>query len=248
MTGEKGDGILRILVTNDDGINAEGLTRLVRLAVRLGEVVMAAPDLQYSGSSHSVTFRHDIPIREYMLLGEKVRGFSISGTPADCVRIAMDALFIPRPDVTFVGINHGLNCGVDSLYSGTVGAGMESLIHGVPAICFSEELDGSGEVADSFLLDIAEEVLSRVDGNPRLYNVNFPNGSLSECRGILWDRIPTSSSSYEDHYALEEIEPGRYNARLLAKRIDCGEIGSDLRAVLDGWISVGTLRSIIDLS
>lgn len=235
---------MRILVTNDDGIGAEGLVRLVRMATRLGETVVAAPDCQYSGCSHSVTFRHDIPVRSYVMPRVQVRAYSVSGTPADCVRIAMDALFIPRPDVTFVGINHGLNCGTDLQYSGTLGAGLESLLYGVPAICFSEDLGGSGEVSDYYMRDIADEILRCNIAPPFLYNVNFPAVSLPECRGILRDRIPASHGCYEDHYDIEEIAPGKYNTRLLAKRVDRSEAGSDLQAVLDGWISIGTLRSV----
>ena len=139
----------RILVVNDDGIGAEGIVRLAAAAKNLGEVWVVAPGQQCSAMSHCITVRGSLQIRQEDFPVPGVKAYSVAGTPADCVKVGIRHLMQDRPDVVFSGINCGYNVGVDILYSGTVGAAMEALVNGIPAIAFSEERGGTSEVADA---------------------------------------------------------------------------------------------------
>src|SRR5512132_4218895 len=123
---------MRLLVTNDDGILAQGIECLRAAAEPLGEITVVAPDREQSATSHSLSLHH--PLRP-VSRGE--RRFQVDGTPTDCVMLAVEALLDERPDFVLSGINHGQNMGEDVLYSGTVAAAMEGLALGIPSIAFS---------------------------------------------------------------------------------------------------------------
>src|SRR3954468_3390353 len=123
---------MRLLISNDDGILAQGIECLIAAAEPLGEVTVVAPDREQSATSHSLTLHH--PLRPVMR-GE--RRWQVDGTPTDCVMLAMEALMPERPDFVLSGINHGQNMGEDVLYSGTVAAAMEGLALGIPSLAFS---------------------------------------------------------------------------------------------------------------
>src|SRR5512147_763130 len=123
---------MRLLVTNDDGILAQGMECLIAAAEPLGEVTVVAPDREQSATSHSLTIHH--PLRP-VSRGE--RRWQVDGTPTDCVMLAIEALMPSRPDFVLSGINHGHNMGEDVLYSGTVAAAMEGLALGIPSIAIS---------------------------------------------------------------------------------------------------------------
>ena len=128
---------MRILVVNDDGIKAPGIKRLVQMAAGLGEVWVVAPAAQCSAMSHRITVRGDLEVKPYDFPATGVTAYSVWGTPADCVKVALGCLMTEKPDIVFSGINAGYNVGRDILYSGTIGAAMEALCWGVPAIAFS---------------------------------------------------------------------------------------------------------------
>ena len=125
-----------ILLTNDDGIYAEGLRFLSEAASALGEVRIVAPDVEQSAVGHSITLYDPIRAREVIKNGE-LYGHGISGTPADSVKLALYSLLPRRPDLAMSGINNGANLGINVLYSGTVSAATEAAILGVPALAFS---------------------------------------------------------------------------------------------------------------
>ena len=119
---------MRILIVNDDGIRSSGLISLARMAVELGEVWVAAPESQCSAMSHRISVFGAVGVQpepDFPVNG--VKAYSISGSPADCVKVALAYIMKERPDVVFSGINNGYNVGIDILYSGTVGAAMEAL-------------------------------------------------------------------------------------------------------------------------
>ena len=131
---------MRILVVNDDGIGSAGICCLADLAMQLGEVWVAAPEGQCSAMSHRISVYGAINVkRENDFPVRGVRAYRIGGTPSDCVKVALDHLMPEKPDLVFSGINHGYNVGVDILYSGTVGAAMEALVNGIPAMAFSSD-------------------------------------------------------------------------------------------------------------
>ena len=125
-----------ILVTNDDGINARGIQSLAEYLMPLGDVVVVAPDGARSGQSAAITV--NVPLR--LALVEEREGytsFKTTGTPVDCIKLALNVLFADRPDLIVSGINHGSNSGVSVIYSGTMGAVFEGIVQDIPSIGFS---------------------------------------------------------------------------------------------------------------
>lgn len=192
---------MRILIVNDDGIRSPGLISLAKMAVQLGEVWVVAPDNQCSAMSQRISVFGSIHVREVPDFPvEGVKAWSISGSPADCVKVALSYVMKERPDVVFSGINNGYNVGVDILYSGTVGAAVEALVNGIPAIAFSNKTNDDQRVSERYLLPIAKDLLTREIEPWAIWNVNFPACDPDEIKGILENRIPAKKSYYETIY------------------------------------------------
>ncbi len=189
-----------ILVCNDDGIFSPGIKALAEVAAEFGDVIVVAPDRQQSAVGHAITM--SVPLRaNEMTVAKKFNGYSVNGTPADCVKLAHGNLLDRKPDLVLSGINHGSNAGINILYSGTVSAATEGTILGYSSIAVSctaypEEADltGSQEAARR----VIKFVLDR-GGLPRgvTLNVNAPAG---EFKGIEWSRMADSRyvEEYED--------------------------------------------------
>lgn len=234
----------RILITNDDGIAAGGIVRLAEAAVKLGEVWVVAPDSQLSAMSHSITLRDSFRAWETDFPVPGVRAFACTGTPADCVRIGVLNILPGKPDTVFSGINHGYNLASDLQYSATVGAAFEAAFQGVHAVAFSEAAKDIRETADGYLDSILAELIDAPLGENEIYNVNFPGCPLSECRGILRDRNVSSGFIFKDSYD-ESIAPdGGTVYTVNGLRQPTAEEGTDLRAVMDRYISIGRARNI----
>ena len=192
---------MRILIVNDDGIRSPGLISLAKMAVQLGEVWVVAPDNQCSAMSQRISVFGSIHVREVPAFPVRdARAWSISGSPADCVKVALSYVMKEKPDVVFSGINNGYNVGVDILYSGTVGAAIEALVNGIPAIAFSNKTNDDQRVSERYLLPIAKDLLTREIEPWAIWNVNFPACDPDEIKGILEDRVPAKKSYYETIY------------------------------------------------
>ena len=217
---------LNILIANDDGIDSPGIVRLAEAASKFGNVWVAAPSSQCSGMSQKLTIR---------------------GTLADCVKLAVNFLMPVKPDVVFSGINFGYNTGFDIAYSGTVGAAMEALINGIPAIAFSSQHDGSSDVTDKYLVPVIEELLSSPIGRGEIWNVNFPGCALEDCRGILRERIPAPLCVFDNHYDKTEQPDGSFILRPYAELLsqERAPEGSDIHAVFNGFVSIGKVKSMV---
>ena len=164
---------MKILITNDDGINAIGIRLLADWARRLGEVTVVAPKVEQSGKSHAIDFTRPIEIKQVELM-DGVRAFSMDSTPADCIRFAHFGLKEDF-DIIFSGVNRGFNLGKDIVYSGTAGAIFEGGRLGIPGIAFSTQpdtFDGAAKYLDKVYNFIVDNGL--LDKN-LLYNVNIPN-------------------------------------------------------------------------
>ena len=235
---------LKILVTNDDGISAEGIMRLARMAGKLGDVWVVAPSSQCSAMSQRLTIFNTIPVAEYDFPVPVKAAYSIGGTPADCVMLAMEALLLEKPDYVFSGINFGYNAGFDIAYSGTLGAAKEAVMHGVPAIAFSMQHDGGYEVAEEYMLPLAQELIAAGQAPGEIWNINFPGCSLGELKGIKRERCIAQSLNYTNHYVKVELDGG-YGYEVHSELVDRKNLhpDSDIRAVLDGYIAVGKVRS-----
>lgn len=190
-----------ILISNDDGINAPGLKVLIDAVRHLGEVIAVAPAVPYSGGSSSITVNSPLRITPYPDY-DGVKMYSVSGTPVDCVKLAMHHIVPRRPDVMFSGINHGSNAGSSLIYSGTMGAAMEACMLGIPAVGYSL-LDHSLQADFSETLPIIREISAKViaNGLPRLVclNVNFPAGVRIEGMKVCRAAISHWTEEYKEY-------------------------------------------------
>jgi 5'-nucleotidase len=234
---------LHILVSNDDGILAQGIGLLADVCRTVGRVTVVAPDREQSGASHSLTLQRPLrPVRR------GVDMYQVDGTPTDCVLLALGALLDGKPDFLFSGINHGPNMGEDVLYSGTVAAAMEGLSAGIPGVAVSfagqeiELLDSHRPWLERLVRDIVE-----VRGFPdeTLLNVNLPPIPGEEIRGI---RVTTLGNRVFEGSILRTKDPwGRPVYWVGGGHISwSGREDSDFRAVREGFISVTPLH--VDLT
>ncbi len=234
----------RILITNDDGIKADGLIRLAQAAAAFGEVWVVAPDSQRSSLSHSVTLRDDFTVWEEVFPVNGVRAFACSGTPADCVRIGVLHILPEKPNAVFSGINYGYNVATDIQYSATAGAAFEASFQGIPAMAFSEGADPCHEVCDHYLREIITELIDTPLPPNKIWNVNFPSCKLSECRGVLRDRTVSSDVFYKDTYSMRPDGSGRFVCHVVGTRKYTAAEGTDMRAVFDNYVSIGQVTNI----
>ncbi|SCG84458.1 stationary phase survival protein SurE [Proteiniborus sp. DW1] len=194
---------MRLLLVNDDGINAIGIQALAKEFEKDYEVVIVAPEGQRSAAGHSITLTKPILVRKVNIPGIKSRAYSISGSPADCVRVALDKLVDGQVDVVLSGINLGLNVGADVLYSGTVSAAIEGNIYKIPAMAFSCELGEEPncfEVAAKHAKEIFEKVKEDLIKNNIVLNVNFPCRKEEDIKGI---RVCKIGGIVYDYYFVE---------------------------------------------
>lgn len=237
---------MQILVVNDDGIDAEGIQRLAKMARKLGRVTVVAPDKQCSAMSHKITVRNRLEIKmitDYPV--ENVDAYSVSGSPADCVKVAILHIMKEKPDIVFSGINHGYNVGRDILYSGTVGAAMESISNGIPAIAFSCEMNNRYDVVEAEWENITREMIGKKIPGNAIWNVNFPGCSMEEYKGILWDRAIEQKQLYEDHYEIAEQTEHGFLLEACGEPVSEAEEGTDFRAVIGRYVSIGMVKSSI---
>lgn len=175
-----------ILVTNDDGFNARGIEALIEVVRPLGHVVVVAPDRVQSGKSHAVTLAEPLFINQ-LANQDNYQLYACSGSPADCVKIALHQLLHRLPDLVVSGINHGSNAAVNAIYSGTVAGATEGSFHGIPSIAFSvtdHSPKADFEAAKHYALPIIERVLAQ--GLPKgvSLNVNVPAIPQADIRGV----------------------------------------------------------------
>jgi 5'-nucleotidase len=229
-----------ILCTNDDGYLARGLRVLADAARPLGEVHVVAPDREQSATSHSLTMH--VPVRARGV-GERVH--SVTGTPTDCVMLAVQALLPRRPDFVLSGVNHGMNMGEDVLYSGTVSAAMEATVFGIPSIAVSyagrAEVDHL-EAYAPILARLLEQLLSRTSFPPEtLLNVNLPPIDPSQVKGVQVTRL--GRRVFTDALAQGRDPSGRPYFWIGGGTIEwAAEAGTDFHAVDAGYISVTPLH------
>lgn len=237
---------MKILLVNDDGIDSPGIVHLAEMAVQLGEVWVAAPASQCSAMSQKLTIFQPLEIDEREFPVPVAGAYSIGGTPADCVKTALKALLPVRPDVVFSGINIGYNAGFDIAYSGTVAAAMEAVLNGIPAIAFSAQHDGSYDITDRYILDVTRGLLDSPLAPGEIWNVNFPGCPLDEFKGILRNRTIAPKFIFDNTYS-SAARPGGMTLTPDADFIAHGEVpaGSDIEAVLQGYISIGKVKSMV---
>jgi len=236
--------LMNILITNDDGIASPGLWKLAEAAQRYGKVWIVAPDGERSAMSHSYTWRESVKIWPVSSMVEGAEAYACSGTPTDCVRVGVLKLLPDKPDVVMAGINSGFNISHDIQYSATVGSVLEAAFWNIHAIAFSQGSVEYQDVVDQYLLNIMEECLKRPLEKGQVWNVNFPRCELSDCKGIRWDCRVSQDPFYVDTYEEESEVDGKKSLRLVYGRNWNGSEGTDLRAIIENYISVGKVNNI----
>jgi 5'-nucleotidase len=228
----------RVLVTNDDGINAPGLRILEKVAHSISdEVWVVAPETNQSGASHSLTINRPLRIRQL-----SKRRFAVDGTPTDCVLLALQTVMKEAPaELVLSGVNNGGNLGEDVTYSGTVAAAMEATLFNVPAIAFSQVCQNGQRIKWSTATQHAPDVIDRLlrEGWPDdvLINVNFPDRTGQAVEGC---RVTFQGKRKLGDELVERIDP-RGQAYVWIGGLRCEEDlqdGSDLQAAAEGYISV----------
>ncbi len=234
-----------ILITNDDGIFAPGLTALKKALDPLGRVVVVAPDAERSASGHALTMVQTLRVAEVELDGQPF-GRAVNGTPADCVKLAINNLLEQKPDLVVSGINPGPNTGTNVLYSGTVSAAMEGVICGVPAMAMSmgvlkscHDFTAAGEVARTF----AEKILTNGLPEHLLLNINVPHVCKEDIKGVKITR--QGIFRYRDKYELRQDPRGRDYYWLSLEDIHVLNPAEDVDAVAlrQGYISVTPIHN-----
>lgn len=176
-----------ILITNDDGITAPGIRALIAVMNTIGEVVVVAPDSPQSGMGHAITINSTLFVEKVVIDDGPQKEYSCSGTPADCVKLAVSEILGRRPDICISGINHGSNASINVIYSGTMSAAIEAGIEGIPAIGFSLEdynWNANFETSKQVVKGVVENVLKNGIPKDVVLNVNIPNVKKEALKGI----------------------------------------------------------------
>jgi 5'-nucleotidase len=229
-----------ILITNDDGITAPGIRTLIEVMNTIGDVVVVAPDSPQSGMGHAITVNSTLFIEKVKVDQGNQLEYSCSGTPADCVKLAVNQILERKPDLCVSGINHGSNSSINVIYSGTMSAAIEAGIEGIPAIGFSlldYSWNANFEASKTYIKTIAESVLK--EGLPKdvVLNVNIPNLSKQELKGIKICR--QARANWKEEFDKRKNPQGRVYYWLTGKfvNLDHGE-DTDEWALENGYVSV----------
>ncbi|MBU3111931.1 5'/3'-nucleotidase SurE [Clostridium lacusfryxellense] len=237
---------MRLLLTNDDGINAKGIYALAKELEKEHEVIIVAPDKERSACGHSITLTRPLIVKDTNLIGLKSKAFSVDGTPADCVKIAINKLIDNKIDMVVSGINKGLNLGTDVLYSGTVSAAIEATIYKIPAIAISMEIqqnaksDETYEIAAKYAREILLKAKENNLANDIVLNVNIPMLKEDEIKGIKVCKI--GSRLYSNTYIESNGENNETQYKIKGVVEDIHEEDSDTIYLKDGYVTVTPLH------
>lgn len=228
-----------ILVTNDDGITAPGMRTLISVMRNIGDVVVVAPDGPQSGMGHAITVNDTLYIEKVDIDGKQPE-YSCSGTPADCVKLAVREILDRTPDICVSGINHGSNSSINVIYSGTMSAALEAGIEGIPAIGFSlldYNWNANFEHCKPFVETITRQVLEHGLPDGVVLNVNLPNLDKKDIKGIKVCR--QARANWVEEFDKRTNPMGRDYYWLAGKfvNMDEGE-DTDEWALANGYVSL----------
>ena len=239
---------MRILLTNDDGVYAPGLAAMERVLRRMGKVFVVAPLCEQSGVAHSITFLTPLQARK-VHVNNKHWAWTVNGSPADCVKLAISAILPEPPDLIVSGINGGLNAGINVFYSGTVGAAVEGALYGITSIAVSVQYDENEpfQRAADLAAGVIGKILKHSSPPGRLYNVNIPLSALTK-EVPETKVVPMDTAQYWDKFE-QRIDPmGRAYYWLAGKpdprqpQREKADHLTDLRALSQGHITVTPLN------
>lgn len=231
---------LKILLSNDDGIDAPGIAALFKTLSKIGTVTVAAPSQEASGTSHSVTSRDPIPVTETEKNGSK--WFSITATPATCVRLALESLVKDQPDIVVSGINRGENLGTVTFYSATVGSAREAAMKGIPSIAahFGRGKTMDYGLAAEFIADLVKSLREKPMRPGMFLNVNVPNLPKDKIRGVMV--VPQDTRPPYEFYERRVNPLGQVYFWNTYKPLEPGQDKTDVWAFYNGYITISPLQ------
>lgn len=230
-----------ILVTNDDGIQAGGIGFLAETLLDLGDVVVVAPDRPMSGMGHAVTINETLHMEESPFPVDGIKAaWQTSGTPVDCVKLAIYEILGRKPDLLVSGINHGSNASINVIYSGTMSAAVEGAVEGIPSIGFSlldHSADANFSPCQPFVLKLAQHVLSNGLPDGTCLNVNVPKLPAKEIKGM---KICRQSAGYWEDAFDKRVSPGGRTYFWMTGKFNNPDQGQDTDewALRNGYVSV----------
>jgi 5'-nucleotidase len=229
---------VKILLTNDDGIFAPGLAAIYKELVKIGDVIVVAPADSRSGTSHSVTFFGPLVCNKVDINGQ-FTGYSVDGSPADCVKLACMQLCKEPIDLLVAGINGGANAGINVYYSGTVAAAMEGAFLKIPSVAMSlareEHMDF--EKAAGYCVEILKKLMPLRSGD--VININIPLLSKGEPKGIKV--VPQSTEGFHEHYVRQKNEQGQTVFQLAGGAHRYEDVPADTTSLVEGFITITAL-------
>jgi 5'-nucleotidase len=228
-----------ILITNDDGITAPGILNLVEAVKDMGKIVVVAPDKPQSGMGHAITIGQPLRLHKVHVFGD-IEAYSCTGTPVDCVKLAVDKILHRKPDLCLSGINHGANHSINVIYSGTMSAAVEAAIESIPSAGFSLldysiEADFTG--ARKYVKIVVEKMLSTELDKHTVLNVNIPPLPSNLLKGFKLCR--QAYAKYEEDFMERQDPHGRMYYWLTGEFVnfDKGK-DTDVWALANGYVSV----------
>lgn len=228
-----------ILITNDDGVTAPGIMSLVEAVKDLGKIVVVAPDKPQSGMGHAITIGQPLRLQKIHTI-ENVETWSCTGTPVDCVKLAVDKVLHRKPDICLSGINHGANHSINVIYSGTMSAAVEAAIESIPSAGFSlldYRIDADFTGARKYVRLIAEKMLRTKLDKHTVLNVNIPAVAPELLRGFKICK--QAYAKYEEDFIERNDPHGRHYYWLTGEFVnfDKGK-DTDVWALANNYVSV----------
>ncbi len=234
---------MKILLTNDDGYSAEGIAAMREALVKFADVTLVAPDTEMSAVGHAITIADPLRVKKVDKEGIKGFGYSVNGTPADCVKIGVKAIMDSIPDIVVSGINHGQNIATNVIYSGTVSAATEGMILGIPSIAISHASFKPGDFTSAVAIGVKMVKLVAEHGLPvgTLLNVNIPHTDNGKINGVKICRngISKFSEEFERRVDLRNIDYYWQGGKM---RIHSSDKGADIDWISKGFITVSPLK------
>ena len=228
-----------ILITNDDGITAPGIMNLVEAVKDLGKIIVVAPDKPQSGMGHAITIGQPLRLHKSHAFGD-IESYACTGTPVDCVKLAVDKVLHRKPDLCLSGINHGANHSINVIYSGTMSAAVEAAIESIPSAGFSLldyniEADFTG--AKKYARAVVEKMLKTKLDKHTVFNVNIPSVPVELLNGIMICK--QAYAKYEEDF-VERVDPnGRKYYWLTGEFVNFDKgTDTDVWALANNYVSV----------
>lgn len=237
---------MRFLVTNDDGIASPGLAIIVEALKKFGEVSVVCPSENKSAVGHSISFQKPLYVNETNVFGDCVKTWTMNGTPADCVKVALDVLVPNEIDFVVSGMNIGSNIGRDSYYSGTIGGAREASFYGLPAVAVSLDVVNAlltdFSAAKQLFTNTMEVILENQFPCDLLLNINIPYVEENECKGVKFAELDYSIQRYKHIEKKDESGIICYWLKGNQEALVSENINSDFRLLKEDYITVTPLE------